>query len=99
MGERNGSPWVPPPINILQLPLIAHAVGEDGHMPIPETGGGGGAPSYTELSNGWGLRVSATQTKDNDDYEIELGVIPTISVNMSHFSHFSMILEQNFYPM
>src|SRR5690606_33261728 len=27
-----------------------------------QTGGGGGAPAYTELQNGWFLRVSATQT-------------------------------------
>ncbi len=51
-----------------------------------QTGGGGGAPSFTELSNGWLLRVSATQTQDNDSYDIELGVKPDIFLNMTQSS-------------
>jgi hypothetical protein len=48
------------------------------------TGGGGGAPAFTELSNGWELRVSASQyfameeanSASDPPYNIENGVEP-----------------------
>lgn len=55
------------------------------------TGGGGGIPAYTELTNGWGLRVSTTQLfildyPDNgrslDDRNVEHGVAPDNEVQM-----------------
>ena len=47
------------------------------------SGGGGGAPSYTELANGWSLRVSTTQTfTPEDNFNIEDGVPPEIRVDM-----------------
>lgn len=44
------------------------------------TGGGAGTPKYTELPNGWILRVSATQTESPDGEEIESGIPPDIPV-------------------
>lgn len=46
------------------------------------TGGGGGAPSSTQLPNGWVLRYSATRTLTPDGFNIENGVPPTIKVDM-----------------
>lgn len=43
-----------------------------------QTGGGGGGPAYTELRNGWSLRVSGSQTIDKSGYQIELGVVPDV---------------------
>lgn len=48
-----------------------------------QTGGGGGAPAYTELQNGWSLRVSGTQTIDVLGNHIELGVMPNIFQNLT----------------
>jgi Peptidase family S41/Tricorn protease C1 domain len=47
------------------------------------TGGGGGLPIYTQLSNGWVLRHSSTITTDAKDYNFENGVIPNIKIDMS----------------
>jgi hypothetical protein len=47
------------------------------------TGGGGGIPAYTELSNGWVLRVSSTQTIDNKGFNIENGIPPNTKIDMS----------------
>ncbi|MBL7816472.1 MAG: S41 family peptidase [Saprospiraceae bacterium] len=46
------------------------------------TGGGGGAPSSTQLPNGWVLRYSATRTLMPNGYNIENGTAPTIKVDM-----------------
>lgn len=42
------------------------------------TGGGAGTPKFTELPNGWMLRVSATQTISPDGQEIESGIPPDL---------------------
>jgi hypothetical protein len=47
------------------------------------TGGGGGAPSFTELTNGWELRVSSTVTTSPEDFNIEDGVPPDVKVDMT----------------
>lgn len=47
------------------------------------SGGGGGVPAFTELSNGWILRVSASQTFDNKGFNVENGIPPTIKVDMT----------------
>lgn len=47
------------------------------------TGGGGGAPSYTELSNGWEIRVSSTRTEDPRGFNIENGVPVDVKIDMS----------------
>ncbi len=46
------------------------------------SGGGGGVPAFTELSNGWILRVSSTQTFDSKGFNIENGVLPTIKIDL-----------------
>lgn len=46
------------------------------------TGGGGGAPANTELSNGWKLRVSATQLEAPDGFNVEDGIPPDVQVDM-----------------
>lgn len=46
------------------------------------TGGGGGAPAFTELSNGWELRVSSSVTTDPEGFNIENGVPPDVKVDM-----------------
>ncbi|MBI1183808.1 peptidase S41 [bacterium] len=46
------------------------------------TGGGGGAPSFTELSNGWQLRVSSTQLFTIDHQNAEKGVAPDIRIDL-----------------
>jgi len=46
------------------------------------TGGGGGAPSFTELTNGWEIRVSSTLTTDPQGFNIEDGVPPDVEVDM-----------------
>jgi hypothetical protein len=50
------------------------------------TGGGAGTPKYTELPNGWILRVSATQTESPDGEEIESGIPPDIVRDASESS-------------
>ncbi len=55
------------------------------------TGGGGGTPSYTELSNGWNLRVSSSQdftidTTQNGEvalFNVESGIPPDVRVDLS----------------
>ena len=46
------------------------------------TGGGGGAPSYTELANGWQLRVSASQLFTLDQFNVEDGIPPDIRIDL-----------------
>ncbi len=46
------------------------------------TGGGGGAPSSTQLPKGWILRYSATRTQMPDGFDIENGTPPTIKQDM-----------------
>jgi hypothetical protein len=48
-----------------------------------KTGGGGGIPSSTQLSNGWTFRYSSTITTDPSGFNIENGVNPTIKIDMS----------------
>lgn len=48
-----------------------------------KTGGGGGLPTATELSNGWILRVSGSITLDRNGFNIENGVEPDIKIDMS----------------
>ncbi|MEO1714238.1 MAG: S41 family peptidase [Bacteroidota bacterium] len=47
------------------------------------SGGGAGIPNYTELANGWILRVSASQYQDNDGVELEGGIPPDFKVDIS----------------
>lgn len=44
------------------------------------TGGGGGVPSFTELTNGWNLRVSSSQLLTLDGVNTENGLAPDIYV-------------------
>ena len=46
------------------------------------TGGGGGAPSFTELANGWNLRVSNTALFTPDGFNVEDGVPVDVPVDM-----------------
>ena len=46
------------------------------------TGGGGGAPSFTELANGWILRVSNTQLVAPDGFNVEDGIPPDVAIDM-----------------
>ncbi|MEN0045771.1 MAG: S41 family peptidase [Bacteroidota bacterium] len=46
------------------------------------TGGGGGAPTFTELANGWILRVSNTQFESPDGFNIEDGIPPDEQVGL-----------------
>lgn len=46
------------------------------------TGGGGGGPTFTELANGWNLRVSATQLFTLDGLNVEDGVPPDVRVDL-----------------
>lgn len=60
------------------------------------TGGGGGAPSFTELANGWILRVSNTATLMPDGFNIEGGVPVDIAEDMDETAAqngFDTILE------
>ncbi|MCB0738947.1 MAG: S41 family peptidase, partial [Bacteroidetes bacterium] len=45
------------------------------------TGGGGGAPAFTELTNGWTLRVSTTQLFTLNEFNVEDGLFPDIKVD------------------
>ncbi len=47
------------------------------------TGGGGGAPAFTELSNGWILRVSSTRTFTPDGFNVESGVAPDVHQDLT----------------
>jgi len=47
------------------------------------TGGGGGIPIGAELPNGWTYRYSASETTLPNGTNIELGVAPDVSVNMT----------------
>ena len=44
------------------------------------TGGGGGVPSYTELTNGWNLRVSSSQLLTLNGINTENGLVPDVLV-------------------
>ncbi len=46
------------------------------------TGGGGGFPAFTELSNGWLMRVSAHRFFTADGLNAELGIEPDVRVDM-----------------
>lgn len=46
------------------------------------TGGGGGLPTATELSNGWVLRVSGSQFIDRRGVNIENGVQPDVKIDI-----------------
>ncbi|MEO1448525.1 MAG: S41 family peptidase [Bacteroidota bacterium] len=46
------------------------------------TGGGGGAPSFTSLPNGWTIRVSSTQLFTVDEFNVEDGLPPDIQIDM-----------------
>ncbi|MGB0862095.1 MAG: S41 family peptidase [Saprospiraceae bacterium] len=47
------------------------------------TGGGGGAPSFTELANGWIIRVSNTRLFAPDGFNVEGGIPPDVQVEMN----------------
>lgn len=60
------------------------------------TGGGGGAPSFTELANGWTIRVSNTATFMPDGFNTEGGVPVDVAVDMDETdaqNGFDTILE------
>ncbi|MEA3450941.1 MAG: S41 family peptidase [Bacteroidota bacterium] len=48
-----------------------------------KTGGGGGIPSYTELSNGWIIRVSTSRLFTLDGFNVENGVEPDIKIDQN----------------
>jgi Peptidase family S41/Tricorn protease C1 domain len=48
-----------------------------------KTGGGGGLPTSTEITNGWRLRVSGSQFLDKTGLNIENGVDPDIQIDMT----------------
>lgn len=48
-----------------------------------KTGGGGGTPTFTELSNGWTLRVSSSRLFTLDNFNVENGIEPDIQVKQS----------------
>jgi hypothetical protein len=43
------------------------------------TGGGGGVPAFTVLTNGWELRVSSTRLFTLDGFNVENGIDPDVS--------------------
>jgi hypothetical protein len=47
------------------------------------TGGGGGIPTFTELSNGWVLRVSSSRLFTLDGFNVEGGIEPDIRVEQT----------------
>lgn len=47
------------------------------------TGGGAGTPKFTELANGWILRLSATQFRNTEGRDIESGVPVDIELNIT----------------
>lgn len=46
------------------------------------TGGGGGYPAFSELSNGWRIRVSSSISSTPDGVNVEDGIAPDIQVNL-----------------
>lgn len=48
-----------------------------------KTGGGGGIPVVSDLSNGWKVRVSASQTLDKSSFNIENGVPPDVKLDLN----------------
>jgi hypothetical protein len=61
-----------------------------------KTGGGGGVPTFTQLSNGWIIRVSGTQTFTLSGINNEDGLDPDVQIDMSDTdiaNHFDTILE------
>ena len=62
-----------------------------------KTGGGGGVPTFTQLSNGWIIRVSGTQTYTLLGINNEDGLEPDIKVDISDSdwdNHYDAILEK-----
>lgn len=62
-----------------------------------KTGGGGGVPTYTQLSNGWVLRVSSSQTFTLDGTNNEDGLDPDIQVDQTQLDdllHRDALLEE-----
>jgi hypothetical protein len=48
-----------------------------------QSGGGAGTPKFTELANGWILRLSATQKVMPDGYQVEQGIPPDIEIDIT----------------
>lgn len=48
-----------------------------------KTGGGGGLPLSSELPNGWMVRFSSSPMFDADMNDIEMGIDPTIKIDLS----------------
>lgn len=47
------------------------------------SGGGGGIPAYTELSNGWIMRVSSTRIYSSQGEDIESGIEPDYKIDIT----------------
>ena len=63
--------------------FVALVKGLDGVTIVGDaTGGGGGIPAFTELSNGWLLRVSAHRFFTADGLNVELGIDPDLKADM-----------------
>ncbi len=61
------------------------------------TGGGGGYPAQTELSNGWRIRVSSSVSTTLDGFNVEDGIPPDIRVDLDStllFQGKDLILER-----
>jgi len=69
--------------------LVALVTGLENVVTVGDaTGGGGGIPTFTELSNGWSLRVSGHQffayvSFQTELYNVELGIPPDIDVDQT----------------
>ena len=48
-----------------------------------KTGGGSGLPFSAELPNSWSVRFSASPTLDAGMQQIEFGIDPDVSINMT----------------
>ena len=61
-----------------------------------KTGGGGGVPTFTQLSNAWTIRVSGTQTYTLQGVNNENGVEPDVKIDITETdisNHYDAILE------